>query len=91
MPANPAIHRIIFAQTILLINCNLFKNVIKFIEKIKRGMGMEKDEMVCYCNHVTKGQIIGAMDHGARTLNDIRKITGACTKGKCKELSPRKT
>ena len=52
---------------------------------------MENNEIVCYCNHVTKGQIVEAMDNGARTLNDIRKMTGACTKGNCKDLSPRKT
>lgn len=52
---------------------------------------MGNDEIVCYCNHVTKGQIVEAMNNGARTLNDIRKMTGACTKGNCKDLSPRKT
>ena len=52
---------------------------------------MENHEMVCYCNNVTKGQIVEAMDNGARTLDDIRKATGACTLGKCKELSPRGT
>ena len=52
---------------------------------------MENNEIVCYCNHVTKGQIVEAMDNGARTLNDSRKMTGACTKGNCKVLSPRKT
>ncbi len=50
---------------------------------------MENQEIVCYCSNVTKGQIIEAMDNGARTLADIRKMTGACTKGRCKELSPR--
>lgn len=58
---------------------------------IKGGVSMENNEIVCYCNHVTKGQIVEAMDNGARTLNDIRKMTGACTKGNCKVLSPRKT
>lgn len=52
---------------------------------------MENHEIVCYCSNVTKGQIIDALEHGARTVNDIRKMTGACTVGKCKELSPRGT
>ena len=52
---------------------------------------MENHEIVCYCNNVTKGQIIEAMDQGARTLSDVRKMTGACTNGNCKVLSPRKT
>lgn len=72
--------------------CNLFINLIISIYKTnKERMSMEKDDIVCYCNHVTKGQIVEAMDHGARTLNDIREMTGACTKGNCKVLSPRKT
>ncbi len=52
---------------------------------------MRNDEMVCYCNQVTKGQIIEALDAGAKTFGDIQKMTGACTKGYCKELSPRKS
>ena len=50
---------------------------------------MDNQEIVCYCSNITKGQILDALDHGAELLNDIRKITGACTLGKCKELSPR--
>lgn len=52
---------------------------------------MENHEIVCYCNNVTKGQIVEALDNGARTVNDIRRMTGACTNGNCKVLSPRKT
>lgn len=58
-------------------------------------MYLEKDkseeEIICYCSNVTKEQIITALENGAKNLNDIRRMTGACTKGKCKELSPRKT
>ena len=73
-------------------HCELLGNLIIFIYKSnKGGMSMGNDEIVCYCNHVTKGQIVEAMNNGARTLNDIRKMTGACTKGNCKDLSPRKT
>ena len=43
------------------------------------------------CCNVTKDQIIKAMEQGARTLNDIRKMTGACTLHRCKELSPKGT
>ena len=46
------------------------------------------DQMVCYCSNVTRRQIEEAMDKGAATLADIREMTGACTKGNCKELSP---
>ena len=50
---------------------------------------MKNDEIVCYCSNVTKGQIIEAMENGAKNLKDIRRMTGACTVGRCKELSPR--
>lgn len=50
---------------------------------------MNDKEMICYCSNVTRGEIIAALEEGAKTLDDIRKMTGACTKGNCKELSPR--
>ncbi len=46
-------------------------------------------ELVCFCSQVTVGHIRQAMREGARTLDDIRCTTGACTLGRCKELSPR--
>ena len=52
---------------------------------------MKNEEIICYCSNVTKAQIIKAMEQGARTLNDIRKMTGACTLHRCKELSPKGT
>lgn len=51
----------------------------------------DRDEMICYCSLVTKGQILDALDQGARTLKDIRQMTGACTLARCKEMSPRGT
>lgn len=50
---------------------------------------MKNEEIICYCSNVTKAQILIALENGAKTLDDIRKITGACTLGMCKELSPR--
>lgn len=47
------------------------------------------NEMVCFCSQVTAGTIRQAVGEGARTLDDIRRMTGACTLGRCKELSPR--
>jgi len=47
------------------------------------------EETVCWCSGVTKKTILAAIGNGARTLDDIRQMTGACTVGKCKELSPR--
>ena len=52
---------------------------------------MASDEMICYCSNVTRGQIINALENGARNLNDVKRMTGACTLRDCKTLSPRKT
>ena len=46
-------------------------------------------EPVCWCSRVSKGVILGAKRNGARTLDDIRQMTGASTIGRCKEISPR--
>lgn len=48
-------------------------------------------EIVCYCSDVTKKDITEAIRQGARTLDDIRQMTGACTQGNCQEKSPLKT
>ena len=46
--------------------------------------------MICYCSNVSKDEIVQAIINGAKTLDDIRKATNACTVGRCKEYSPRK-
>lgn len=46
-------------------------------------------EAVCWCSGVSKGTILETAQNGARDLGDIRRTTGACTVGRCKELSPR--
>jgi len=47
------------------------------------------DELVCWCNSVSKRSIMDAIRSGARNMDDIRRMTGACTQGRCRELSPR--
>ena len=49
---------------------------------------MENHELVCYCDHVTKGQIIAAMEQGAKTLSDVKRMTGACTSCNCEQMHP---
>lgn len=51
---------------------------------------MDNDQIICYCSHVTKGQIIEAVQNGARTLDDIRQATSACTLSNCKTMNPKK-
>jgi NAD(P)H-nitrite reductase large subunit len=50
---------------------------------------MKDDEPVCFCSSVTAGAIRQAKQNGAVTMDDVRRITGACTLGRCRELSPR--
>ena len=49
-----------------------------------------QDEIVCFCSNVSKQKILEAIQGGAKSLQDIRDMTGACTLGRCKELSPKK-
>jgi NAD(P)H-nitrite reductase large subunit len=50
---------------------------------------MRDDEMVCWCSSVTAGDIRQVRSNGGTTMDDIRRKTGACTLGHCRELSPR--
>lgn len=47
------------------------------------------NEIVCYCSGVSKRSILDAAGDGAQDMEDIRRMTGACTLGRCRELSPR--
>jgi NAD(P)H-nitrite reductase large subunit len=43
---------------------------------------------ICYCNDVTLGEIRAAIKDGAKSVDDIRDMTGACTGNRCEELNP---
>lgn len=62
---------------------------MKFVRR--EGEMMGNNEIVCYCSNVTKGQIVDAIHEGAKTLDDIKRMTGACTIGRCAELNPKGT
>lgn len=47
------------------------------------------NEPVCWCSNVSKQTILNAIQNGAQNMDDIRRMTGARTVGRCKELSPR--
>ena len=52
-------------------------------------IGEEKDsDIICNCNSVTRGEIIKAiLEKGARTLDDVKRLTGASTScGSCADL-----
>ncbi len=46
-------------------------------------------ENVCWCSGVTKGEVLKQVALGARSLEDIKKATGACTIARCQEKNPR--
>ncbi|OIP41762.1 MAG: hypothetical protein AUK25_05065 [Desulfobacteraceae bacterium CG2_30_51_40] len=62
------------------------RSLILFTEDISDA---PESELVCYCSGVTKGDILSAKRGGAVTLEDIKKATGACTLGRCRETNPR--
>ena len=49
-----------------------------------------QDEMICYCSNVSRQKILDAIQDGAKTLQDIREMTSACTLGRCEEFNPKK-
>jgi len=49
-----------------------------------------ESEPVCHCAKVSKADILKAIKDGAKTLSDIKEMTGACKKARCRQMSPRK-
>ena len=58
----------------------------KFTENVLEA---PDDALVCWCAGVSAKDIRDAVKNGARTLQDIRAATGACSKGDCKNNNPR--
>ena len=52
---------------------------------------LPQDEIICYCSNVSKAAILEAIEKGAKTLQDIRDMTTACTIGMCEEFNPKKS
>ena len=52
---------------------------------------LPQDEIICYCSNVSKADILEAIEKGAKTLQDIREMTTACTIGRCEEFNPKKS
>ena len=47
------------------------------------------EELICYCNNVSKQEIETAIMEGAKTLKNIQEMTTACTGNQCKALNPK--
>lgn len=50
---------------------------------------IDTDETICYCAGVTRVSILEAIANGAKTLEDIQRMTGAGMGSRCKELNPK--
>lgn len=46
------------------------------------------DTKVCWCNEVSLGEIKKAITDGAKSLEDIREMTGACLGQSCEDKNP---
>jgi bacterioferritin-associated ferredoxin len=46
-------------------------------------------EIVCFCKKISKQEIEDAAKNGATSLDEIKKVTGACTGNNCKEMNPK--
>jgi NAD(P)H-nitrite reductase large subunit len=74
------------------------KNKIDLVDKLpilnKKEVIMKNweilpdNELVCYCMEIDKKTIVSAIKNGANSLSDIKKVTTACTGGRCKETNP---
>lgn len=53
-------------------------NSLKKVFVLSEVLGMENG-IVCYCSNVSKEKILEAIASGAKSLQDIRNMTGACT------------
>lgn len=62
-------------------------NKARFTENV---LDAPLDEIVCWCRRVTKKTLIEAIRNGATDMPAIRDATAACTRGDCKEFSPRR-
>ena len=61
-------------------------------EEVRLPIWFKKDanpKYICYCNQVTEEEIIsGVLNHGAKNMKDIIKLTGAMKNGKCETKNP---
>ncbi|MFA5433260.1 MAG: (2Fe-2S)-binding protein [Candidatus Paceibacterota bacterium] len=46
------------------------------------------NKTICYCKNIPEETVLNAILNGAKTLKDIKEMTGACTGNQCKELNP---
>jgi len=57
-------------------------------KKVKTPKEKKMFEYICYCDKVTKGDIVMAVMGGAKTLQDVMKVTGAMKSANCAVNNP---
>ncbi|QIA08863.1 (2Fe-2S)-binding protein [Draconibacterium halophilum] len=45
-------------------------------------------KVICFCKNVSEAELIAATDKGAKSLQEIKDATGACTGSECKTPNP---
>ncbi len=50
---------------------------------------MKKDRIICWCSKITLSEIVGAVEAGATTVEEVRKITGKERTGFCEIENPK--
>lgn len=58
-------------------------------KKIKTPIEKKMYEYICYCDKVTKGDIVTAVFGGAKTVKEIMEVTGAMKNSNCQEKNPK--
>jgi len=61
---------------------------LKEEKKIKTPKEKKMYEYICYCDKVTKGDIVTAVIGGAKTLKDVMAVTGAMEHSDCAKNNP---
>lgn len=71
---------------------NLDSDIFYNKEEIKVPIWFKEDanpKYICYCNQVTEEEITNAVvNHGARDMKDIIRLTGAMKNGQCETKNP---
>lgn len=71
---------------------NLDGSIIFYKDQVKIPIWFKKGadpKYICYCNEVTEKQIIDSIvNHGAKNMKDIIRLTGAMKNANCEEKNP---
>lgn len=59
-------------------------------EPKREGGEINKEDLVCYCEGVSRQEIVEAIQKGASSVREVAEATGACQGAqRCEELNPK--